>query len=116
MNLRSYSFHVTGFLTLSAVAVYPWIGLAAGFVSIAWAAWANRERTRGTDVSKNLARLATVAHGALCALFQVTGLYERHSGSLSGAFSLAIIVLISISCVIYIYMFFPDGIPRKAKG
>ena len=118
MNQRSYLLNVTGFISLAALAVFPWIGVAAAVASIVWARWANENRTHGTEVRLQQARRATTAHVALCVFLQAMGLYHYYSTDqpLYGVFSVLSIALISVWVVIYVYMFFPDGIPRKARG
>lgn len=118
MNLRSYLLHVTGFISLAALAVYPWIGLAAAVASIVWARRANYNRAHGTEVRPHHLRRATAAQVALCVFLQSMGLYHYYSTdqALYGAFSVLSVMLISVWVFVYVYMFFPDGIPRKAKG
>jgi len=117
VNSRSYFKHLVGFLTLAGFAAFPWVGVPAAIASSFWALWANGRRATDIRVPRWAVKLAGTAHLSLCTVLQVSALYELYNykqDDLYGVFSILIVLLPGIACIAYVYMFFPDGIPRKS--
>jgi len=114
MNQKNYLAHVLGFLSLSALAVFPWVGILPAASSIAWARWANSQRATFAGLSASSVKRATATHMLLCVVMQVAAIYQLHSKSheLIGVFGAAQVAVVAAECVALVFMFFRGWIVK----